>query len=37
MDKAGVKSFDEERVKVWDSHANFIVNKGDATSVDVLE
>ena len=37
LDKAGVKAFDMERVKVWDSHANFIVNKGEATSEDVLE
>ena len=37
MDKAGVKEFDTENVKVWDKHANFIVNKGQATSEDVLE
>ena len=37
LDKAGVKDFDLERVKVWDNHANFIVNKGNATSEDVLE
>mgnify|MGYP004648628471 FL=1 len=37
LDKAGVKEFDLERVKVWDRHANFIVNKGGATSEDVLE
>lgn len=36
LDKAGVKAFDLPRVRVWDSHANFIVNKGDATSEDVL-
>ena len=37
LDKAGVKSFDFENVKVWDKHANFIVNKGSATSDDVLD
>lgn len=37
LDKAGVKDFVSEKVKVWDKHANFIVNKGDATSEDVLE
>lgn len=37
LDKAGVKSFDMPNVKVWDKHANFIVNKGDAASEDVLE
>ena len=37
LDKAGVKDFDFERVKVWDNHANFIVNKGNANSEDVLE
>ena len=37
LDKAGVKEFDFENVKVWDNHANFIVNKGNATSEDVLE
>lgn len=37
LDKAGVKAFDLEHVRVWDKHANFIVNKGNATSEDVLE
>jgi UDP-N-acetylmuramate dehydrogenase len=37
LDKAGVKGLELENVKVWDSHANFIVNKGNATSTDVLE
>ena len=37
LDKAGVKHFNFENVKVWDTHANFIVNKGNATSLDVLE
>ena len=37
LDKAGVKDFDSENVKVWNNHANFIVNKGNARSEDVLE
>ena len=37
LDKAGVKAFDFDTVKVWENHANFIVNKGGATSEDVLE
>lgn len=37
LDSAGVKEFDFTTVKVWDKHANFIVNKGGATSEDVLE
>ena len=37
LEKAGAKSFDMLNVKVWDTHANFIVNKGEATSEDVLE
>jgi len=36
LDKAGAKEFEDENVKVWDNHANFIVNKGNATSEDVL-
>lgn len=36
LDKAGVKNFTLENVKVWDKHANFIVNNGNATSEDVL-
>ena len=36
LDKAGVKSFDLPRAKVWENHANFIVNKGGATSEDIL-
>ena len=36
LDKAGVKTFDLPRAKVWDNHANFIINKGDATSEDIL-
>lgn len=37
LEKAGVKEFDFDKVKVWDNHANFIVNKGGVTSEDVLE
>ena len=37
LDKAGAKSFEMPNVKVWDKHANFIINKGNATSEDVLE
>ena len=37
LDKAGVKEYDLENVRVWDKHANFVVNKGNATSEDVLE
>ena len=37
LDKAGAKDFDNENVKVWDKHANFIVNKGNASSEEVLE
>lgn len=37
LDKAGVKSFKGNNVAVWEKHANFIVNLGDATSEDVLE
>lgn len=37
LDKAGVKGFNVGGAKVWESHANFIVNTGNATSTDVLE
>ncbi len=37
LEKAGVKNFDLTNVRVWDKHANFIVNKGNATSEEVLE
>ncbi len=37
LEKAGAKDFDMPNVKVWGTHANFIVNKGQATSEDVLE
>lgn len=37
LDSIGAKSFESERVMVFDKHANFIVNKGNANSEDVLE
>jgi UDP-N-acetylmuramate dehydrogenase len=37
LEKAGAKTFETENAKVWDNHANFIVNKGNATSEDILE
>ena len=37
LDKAGVKSFEINGVKIWEKHANFIVNTGDGTSEDILE
>lgn len=37
LDKAGAKEFDLENAKVWNNHANFIINKGNATSEDILE
>ena len=37
LDKAGAKNFELDTVKIWHNHANFIINKGNATSTDVLE
>lgn len=37
LDKAGVKEFTEGGAKIWDNHANFIINSGNATSSNVLE
>ena len=37
LDKAGVKGIEMPNVAVWEKHANFIVNKGNATSQDILE
>ena len=37
LDKAGVKSIECSNVKVWEKHANFIINSGNASSEDVLE
>ena len=36
LDKAGVKSFDLPQARVWEKHANFIINKGNAQSEDIL-
>jgi UDP-N-acetylmuramate dehydrogenase len=36
LDKAGVKNIEKECVAVWKNHANFIINKKNATSMDVL-
>lgn len=37
LDQAGMKGIKHNNVKVWESHANFIVNCGNATSTEVLE
>lgn len=37
LDKAGCKLLRGNNVRVWDNHANFIVNEGNASSCDVLE
>ena len=37
LDSIGAKSFTQGGVKVWESHANFIVNNNNGTSTDVLE
>lgn len=37
LDKAGVKNLEVGGAKVWENHANFVINTGDATSEDVLE
>lgn len=37
LDKAGVKSFEINGVKVWEKHANFIVNTNNGSSEDILE
>lgn len=37
LDKVGAKTFEFGGAKVWENHANFVVNKGDATSTDILE
>lgn len=37
LDSIGAKDFNLDRVRVYEKHANFIVNKGNATSEDVLE
>lgn len=37
LDECGVKGFTHGGVKVWENHANFIVNHSDGSSLDVLE
>lgn len=37
LDKAGVKQITLNNVEVWSKHANFIINKGNATSEEILE
>ncbi|MFA7659356.1 MAG: UDP-N-acetylmuramate dehydrogenase [Candidatus Gastranaerophilaceae bacterium] len=37
LDKAGVKDFQAGGAKIWENHANFIINTGNASSADVLE
>lgn len=37
LDKAGVKEFSVGGAKVWENHANFIINADRALSIDVLE
>ena len=36
LDEAGMKGFSSCGVHVWENHANFIINDGDGTSLDVL-
>ena len=37
LDECGVKGLQIGGAKVWENHANFIVNTGNATSTDVLQ
>ena len=37
LDAVGVKGLKVGGMKVWDNHANFIVNDGEATSLDALQ
>jgi UDP-N-acetylmuramate dehydrogenase len=37
LDKAGVKTLEVNGVRVWEKHANFIVNTENGTSEDILE
>lgn len=37
LDKAGAKELCGNNTEVWKNHANFIVNKGNATSEDILD
>lgn len=36
LDEAGAKSFSFGGAKVWENHANFIINENNATSEDIL-
>ena len=36
MDECGVKTFSVGGVRVWENHANFIINDNNGTSQDVL-
>lgn len=36
LDSIGAKSFSVGGAKVWENHANFIINNNDATSMDIL-
>ena len=37
LDECGVKDLQIGGAKVWENHANFIVNNSDATSDDVIK
>lgn len=37
LEKVGAKEFEAGSAKVWQNHANFIINTGKATSGDILE
>ena len=37
LDSVGAKTFSVGGVRVWENHANFIINAGNASSMDVLE
>lgn len=37
LDECGVKVLQQGGVRVWENHANFIINNGGGTSTDVLE
>lgn len=37
LDLSGVKVFSVNGAKVWENHANFIINENNATSIDILK
>ena len=37
LDLSGVKVFNVNGAKVWENHANFIINENNATSLDILK